>query len=421
MNSILLLALVLSAATSHAADPRDQAAWMLNRLTGVRNPGDSVVIDQMAALIKDGKPRDAAAIATGQQQFLTVTVREMAAKMSTREETVREPLNDFVASFIGVTRDDSDARELLFGDFFYRADPAKAPGVGQVVVRDLLTSNNHYEQLEQMNLNWADALVRVGGQQIANSDQSAIPSPDPAGILTSHAFLGAHAIAGTNRRLVEYSFREFMCTPLVGWADTSAPDLRIGRDIDRQPGGDPVKFQTTCKGCHTGMDGFRGAFAKYDYVDNVGGGDRKGAIIHAANGGGGNYRPNLDQRGVMYKMNRDNVIQYAGGYVSTDDSFMNNATRGANGTMFGWRGYAPDSSALATRTSGVHAYGRLLANSQQFGRCMAKRAFDVVCKHDLDDSVADALYESLRLDFENNGYSMKKLFQAVAVNSQCRI
>lgn len=421
MNLVLLSMILTSTPAVHADGPRDQAAWMLNRLTGVRNPGDSALIDQMADLIRTGKPRDAAAVATGQQQFLTVTVREMAAKMSTREETVREPLNDFVAAFVGVTRDDTDARELLFGDFYYRADATKAPGVTQNTVPDLLLSNNHYEILQQANLNWADALVRVAGQQIPTSGASAVASPDPAGVLTSHAFLGAHAIAGTNRRLVEYSFREFMCTPLVGWADTSAPDLRIGRDIDRQPGGDPVKFQTTCKGCHTVMDGFRGAFAKYDYISNVGGGDRPGGIVHINNGAGGDFRPNADTRGVMYKMNRDNVIQYAGGYVSTDDSFMNNATRGANATLFGWRGYAPDQSALATRTSGVHAYGRLLANSQQFGRCLAKRAFDVVCKHDLDDSVAEALYESLRLDFENNGYSLKKLFQAVAINSQCRI
>ena len=77
--------------------------------------------------------------------------------------------------------------------------------------------------------------------------------------------MAAHAIAGTNRRLVEYSFREFTCMPIDKWADASGPDTYIGRDVDRFPGGVHQKFTTTCRACHSGMDSLRGAFARYTF------------------------------------------------------------------------------------------------------------------------------------------------------------
>jgi hypothetical protein len=123
----------------------------------------------------------------------------------------------------------------------------------------------------------------------------------------------------------------------------------------------------------------------------------------------------------MFKMNRPDFVQYSGGYILRDDSFINNATRGVNATRFGWRGPAPDSSPLASATGGVHSFGRLLANSQQFSRCFAKRVFDQICKHDLSDAEKDALYASLGMDFEANAYNLKKLFQAVAVHPRCRL
>lgn len=418
---------------AHAQDrsPAGEATWMLSRLTGVRFPSDSPLIAQMTSLIQAGDKKGAAAIAIQQPQFFSVTLKEMAASISTREETVAIPLNDFVASYIGVARDERDARELLYGDFYYTADPAKVAGLTPAIPAnlntDILLSNNHYVALERANVNVADSLLRVEGQRIPTSATANIANPDPAGILTSHTWLAAHAVAGTNRRLVEYSLRSFMCLPLIGAADTGAPDLRIGRDVERSPGGDPAKFQSTCKGCHTVMDGFRGAFAKWDYQPGLSNSaNTPGGAIHVGNGvTNGNFQPRIDNNaadnaaGVMFKMNRPDFVQYTGGYVLRDDSFINNAVRGTNATRFGWRGLAPDTSALASRTNGVHTLGRLLANSQQFSRCFAKRVFDQVCKHEVDG--ADAVFASLGMDFETNGYNIKKLFQSVAAHPKCRL
>lgn len=336
--------------------------------------------------------------------------------MSSREETIREPLNDFTATIMGVTRDGTDARQLLYGDFLYAADPARIPAgitIPSVLVTDRLRSNAHYAALERANLDVGATLLRVDGQQIANSDTTSIPNPDPAGILTSRAFIAAHAIAGTNRRLVEYTFREFMCLPIEGWADTLGSDFRIGRDVDRFPGGDNNKFLTTCKGCHSMQDGFRGAFAKWDFADN--------SAVHVDNGvTTGGLQPRLDN-GVIYKLNRPDFVQYAGGYRTSDDSFVNNATRGANAYTLGWREPAPDTSALSGRTNGVHAFGRLIAGSKRFPQCMAKRVWASVCHNELSSAEMESIYVSMGLNFENNGYNLKKLFEAVAIHPKCRL
>lgn len=403
---------------SHAQSANaTEAKWLLERLTGVKWPADSAVLSQMESRIASGDKRGAAEIATAQPQFLSVLVKEMAAKMSTRDETVREPLNDFTATFIGVTRDGIDARQLLFGNFLYKGDQTKLTGLN--IPDDILQNNNHYTQLERANVNLGDVLIKVDGQRVATSATASVPSPDPAGVLTSRAFLGAHAIAGTNRRLVEYTFRQFMCVEIGQWADTASFDNRVGRDIDRAPGGDAQRYLTTCKGCHTVMDGFRGAFAKWDFR-TVG---NNSAAMHTASGSTTNgYRSTGDANGIVPKMNRADFIQYPGGYVTVDDSFVNNANRGVNAVLFGWRGMAPDpDGTLASRTTGVHAFGRLVAGSRRFSSCMAKRVWDSVCKHDLSESEMDALFVSFGMEFESGAYNLRKLFEIVATHPKCRL
>lgn len=416
----LLLSVVAMAATANAQDksPAGQAHWLLERLTGVHWPKGNAVETQMAARISANDAMGAANLATNQKQFLNVTVKLMSLKLSTREETVRLRLNDFSAAFIGVTRDQSDARELLYGDFYYAYDPAKNLtnlNIPSVLAKDILASTAHYDAIDRLGLDVGDVLKRYEGQSIVTDPtlDVTIANPDPAGVLTQRTWMAAHAVAGTNRRLVEYAFREFMCLPLANWADTEAPDVRVGRDVDRFPGGDNAKYQTTCKGCHTQQDGFRGAFAKWDFSTNG------GLATYATSGGIGRAAP-AQTGGVMRKMNQNNTV-YAGGYITTDDSWVNHATRGVNATTFGWRGLAPDGSGSSVAGRGVNAFGRLVANSQRFSQCMVQRVFDAVCKHELSATEAQTLYSTLGTSFEQNQYNLKKLFQLVAIHPKCRI
>lgn len=390
-----------------AANPsamQEKARKMYQRLTGTKIPIDSPKIQEMVALMKNGDDIGAAKIATADPNFLNITVKLMALELSTRDETIKTPLNDFTASFIGVTRDQTDARELLTGNFYYRGNVQNIN-----VINDILLSNNHYQTLEANRVNLAENLVRVDGQLIATSATASVPNPDPAGVLTSRAFMGAHALMGTNRRLVEFTFREFMCVPLEKWADTSASDARIGRDVDRYPTGDHPKFLTSCKGCHTVMDGFRGAFAKWEFQ----GRGLKHAAVNPRNADANtnNFNINADTNGVVAKLNQNNSV-FPYGYVTTDDSFVNHAIRPANAGLFEWR-------SETTTGNGVKDFGALVANSGRFSQCMAQHVFKAVCRKEIDPVLHKAALKKWGKEFEANGYKLKDLFEAMATKQEC--
>ncbi len=396
---------------AHAQDksPRGDAQWMLERITGVKWPANSPAIDDMANRIQSGDRVGAAEIAVSKPQFLNVTVKQMALKLSTREETVSADFNDFVAAFMGVTRDQTDARELLTGNFYYRGQTT----VSNALIPDILMSNNHYLELNKL-ADIGAALQRVDGQVVATSPTATAANPDPAGVLTSRAFLSAHAVAGTNRRMIEYTFREFMCAKIENFADTNAPENRIGRDISRSPGGDPQKFQTSCKGCHTQMDGFRGAFAKWDFspTQNV------ASYVGLSTG---NFAPLLAQNNlVVSKLNRDRqpniFIEFPTGYVTSNDSWVNNSNHGTNALRFGWTG------SNVAGGSGARTFGDLIAKSNRFSTCMAKHVWDSVCKYNLPEAEAEILYVSLGMKFAgDNQFKLRELFKTVAAHPKCRM
>lgn len=412
--SLLLVGLVTVNTRAHAQvkpdigaqDPsalEQKARKIYERLTGTKLPVDSPAIKEMAGLLNSGNLVAASQVATKDPNFYNITVKLMALQLSTRDETIKTQMNDFAAAMIGVTRDNRDARELLTGNFYYMGSGAN---IRSDLVRDILISNNHYADLETARVDFSTNLQRVEGQMIATSETATMANPDPAGVLTSRTFMGAHALAGTNRRLVEYTFREFMCVPLDQWADTGASDARIGRDIDRFPAGDHMKFQTSCKGCHTVMDGFRGAFAKWDF-DGMG-------IKHSAvnaRGGAANYTIATDTRGVINKMNKNNTV-FPAGFVTIDDSFVNNATRTQNSSMFQWRG-------PASTGTGVKAFGTMVANSRRFSQCMAKRVYKTVCRKELDVSKYQNRLNDWGDEFEANGYKLKSLFESISTKPEC--
>ncbi len=400
----ILFVQVLGISAFAQLDPASVTAKkLLERISSTKVPADHALIAPMAARIRAGDYVGAAEIAQTHPNFLSVTVKQMALKMSTREETIRLSLNDFAASFIGVTRDETDARELLTGNFYYMADATRLPAgvtVRSDLANDILKSNNHYQDLESPLIDIGSVLKRVSGQQMVDGANAVVANPDPAGVITSRSFMGAHATAGTSRRPVEFTFREFMCVPIEDWADTKASDIRVGQDIDRFPGNDHLKYQTTCKGCHSQMDSLRGAFAKWDFTGN--------RII---NGKVSIKAGDLNATtGLSGKVSRNNSV-FSGGYVTTDDSFFNNATGFANAETFGWRGPASG--------NGVKDLGTMVANSKRFSICMVKRAYDAICRSNMVPKQNMIFLSHQANKFEQNGYNLKRLFKELAVTQQC--
>lgn len=421
---ILLMQLVLSINSAYGQSLNDsayiEAKSILERISGVKVSPTNPLLEPMIQKVKSGDLLGAAEIATTHPSFLNITVKQMALAMSTREETFRIALNDFAATFMGVTRDELDARELLTGNYYYRANMSKIPAdqlknVSDVNKDESITdSNAHYASLDIPGINAGDVLEKTLGQILGTTVKEtqadgktanvyySVPNPDPAGALTSRSFLMAHTVAGTNRRAVEFTFREFMCSPIETWADTKVPDVRIGRDIDRFPGGDHQKFQSNCKGCHTGMDGFRGAFAKWDATNN--------RVGHGDLGNGGTY-DTIEGEKIARKFNQNNTV-FPDGYVTKNNSWINNARGPANVNLFGWR--SPE-----TTGNGLQSLGKLISNSKRFSQCMVKHVFESVCRRSLNIDTNTEFVHRMATDFEGSKYNLKKLFENVVIEKKC--
>jgi len=392
-------ALALFVSVSALGDNLSKAVRLGDRLGGFRLAADDPLTQQIVSLIGAGQAEQAANLLTGMDSFLNVTVEHMLCPMANRPETpiVLQPngkfgcMNDFVATGIGVVRDNIDARELLTGNYTYQGAPAIANV--RYTINDLYRSNNHYADLENVGANYAQVLQKVGPQMVFNVAGSVTPvaMTDPAGLLTTRAWGEAHLIAGTNRRAVEFAAREFLCSPLKDLGDQNLSDDMTSRDVDRAPGGSTLTYKTTCAHCHNIHDPWHYAFSFFDWDTSNG-----GAVLFTP----GTVRGKLTQNNTMYP----------GGYVTKDDYWENRATQGANASV-GWR------SALTG--NGVAQFGKMFSQSRGFSSCMVKRVFAEVCRRPVNLVNESSLVNSLTDDFEANGYNMRRLFNKAAVLPQC--
>lgn len=388
-------------------DTKLRAQEIFNRLTGAKIPVTDTRIIAMEREILNGSPTNAAAIATDDARFLNVTVRDFAAKMSNRDQTVNTPLNDFIATVIGVVRDNVNAKDLLTKNITYVGDPAQAP-IPTSVEDDILRSNNHYLSLESGRFDLGKVLKQ--DTQKVFDGKKAVPNPSPAGLLTSRQWMAEHAIAGTNRRLIEYTFKEFLCTPLENVADSSGPDNVVGPDIDRFPGGSHTKFTTTCRACHTILDGFRPAYARWTF----GNGFAKHAFVvqgigpMADENTGFGMQVNPLYAGVTAKINRNSDV-FPDGRRTVDENWVNNAVFNANISQFKF-------STMSGK--GVAEFGQTIANSPKFPRCMAERVFRQVCKRDFNTADTPFL-DQVAADFTKQSFSLKYLFQKIVTSDNC--
>lgn len=359
-----------------------RARQLYTALTGTPIAYCDEKIERMTIYLAAGRARDAVRVAIADPDFYNIKVRELASRICTFENTTRTPVNDCIALVVGAVRDGLDARELLTGNFFYMIDRAKATGATRSsVINDVLKSNNHYAQVDDLELSMYHVLMKVDGQKIVDpkNNNNVISAQDPAGAITTRSWMMAHAFAGTNRRLVEKSFEQFLCSPIREWADNTMPDTYVGRDVTRTPGDEPAKYLVTCKGCHAPMDSMRSVFAHADWSSD--------------SNTGNNTFYRYDPTQVTPKMNRNTNETPTLTYLITDDTFDNYATKGANAARFGWRG--------STTGKSMNEFASMLANSEQFNRCMATHVFKTVCGR-LPEPELKTLIDTYARDFDQN-------------------
>jgi len=161
------------------------------------------------------------------------------------------------------------------------------------------------------------------------------------------------------------------------------------------------------------LDGFKGAFAFMTFSSGF---LKHSALVPNSTAANANedgsivMRIHPDAPGVTRKMNH-NEETYINGRILTDDKWVNDANSGTNKTNFGW-----------TRTSGKGPadFGKALAESKAFPRCMAKRVFFTICKREAD-SKDDAFIKKVADEFSSaeRNYNIKYLFQKIVANESC--
>jgi hypothetical protein len=365
--------LALASAGAHA-DARTQAKRIHDRLAGV--PPSATVLDQMSADVASGRAQDAAFLAMENRNFYDVTLKNFVMPWTNRDQTVFAPLNDYVATVIGMVRDDVSFDRVLYDDILYIGQGVSGvPGYSP-------NSNDHYAALERQGANLKTALV-----QTTQSALTGLPPDGTAGVMTTRAAAQAFFVAGTNRAMFRYTLVNHLCTDLEQVMDTTRPPDRIRQDVSRSPGGDSRLFLNNCVGCHSGMDPMAQAYAYHDWDEQA------GRIVYTP----GVVRP-------KYFHNQDT---FRPGY-STPDDHWDNYWRSGRNALLGWDGSLPGSG------QGAKSLGQELARSDAFANCQAKKVFRAVCLRDPSDAEDRARVQTMSATFRSNGYRMKQMFADAA-------
>ncbi len=429
------------------ADPNDtdvqKAIALFDRLGSIQTNVYDSRVKEVALLLKQNKRKEAAQVVTRDPEFFEKTVYRMAAKMSTRERTPTAALNDYIATFVGVVRDRIDARQLLTGNFLYRGREVLFAGDKSMYDRNnLVASNDHYTalagtgvplmcSLEKMDRYSMGSLPMGFAQTLSTANAADMTlNPEPAGLMTSRAWAQAHYIAGTNRRPVQIAFEDFLCAPLESIRSVETSDAMVGRDVERFPNGPTsnAEYQTQCKSCHGNLDSLRPAFAKFSfengflkYAPFYMTSNRKNLTQNDENPDrmkvsptNANYSitPGVAANGglpVAWKLNHN--VNYPDGYYVTDSKFENLFSQTTIGSRFGWS---------ETSGDGVREFGRMIAKSQAFPRCMAKKVYKEVCRTDpfsatFPTELASWL-DQMGDQFAQNGFDLLDLFQTLGVS-----
>jgi hypothetical protein len=372
--AVTALAVVLLQPLAAEADARTQARRMHDRIAGV--PPTAAVLDDMAADIAAGRALDAAYTAMEHRAFYDVTLKNFATPWTNRDQTVFAPLNDYVATVIGMVRDDVPFNLVLSDDILYTGGgtggvPAYSPA-----------SNAHYEALEASGANLKTALVRT-----TQSAVTGLPPEAAAGVTTTRAAAQAFFVAGTNRAMLRFTLLNHLCVDLEQVQDPTRPADRIRQDVSRSPGGDSRVFLNNCVACHAGMDPLAQAYAYYDYDEAA------GRLLYTP----GQVRPKY--------FNNDDTFRP--GYVTPDDRWDNYWRAGRN-ALLGW------DATLPGHGRGAKTLGRELAGSDRFARCQVEKVFRNVCFRAPSDAADRARVDAITTSFRNNGYRLKRVFAEAA-------
>lgn len=353
-----------------ASKSRIIASKIFNRLAGI--PPAKAVLDELEKKISAGAIKEVAMLSMDEPTFYNITLKNWVKPWTNTDRTNRTVLNDYVATVLGIVRDNIPFDQALYGDHLYVAAPS-TPGTIPAYNKK---NNDHYSKLETTSANLKDYLIRV-------SQSATTGIKDTAGVLTTRAAGNAFYSAGTNRRATRYTFMNFMCRDFEALHDINISDYHVRRDVDRKPGLDSRTYKNKCVGCHAGQDALGGAFAYFDFVN--------GEMI---------YKEGV----VADKINKN--VSYAEGWYTKDDSWINTWAEGQNSNL-GWPS--------KIEGHGVRELGVMISRSRAFAECMSTKVYELVCLRSPVDDADKTAVKTLADKFqENSNFNMKNLMAETA-------
>jgi len=379
MKLVLVALISLSVSATAYGGSREQAQRIHERIAGV--PPSVTTLSDMQDMIDGVQPggaSGAAGLAMDNVNFYNVTLKNFAAPWTNRDQSVFVPLNDYIATVIGMVRDGEDFSTLLSGNRTYIGSP------GVVPTNPSTTSNQHYAELEANNINLRDNLELRQQSQIMG-----IPAGATAGVMTSRAASEAFFVAGTNRAMFRFTLLNHMCNDMEQMHDTRLPPDRIRQDVSRSPGGDSRLFLNNCIGCHSGMDPLAGAFAYYDYDET------SQSLVY--------------NNSAVHSKYFNNDLNFPQGYRTTDDSWENRWRVGQNA-------YLGFDGALPGNGSGAKSLGEELGKSEAFASCQVRKVFRTVCLRDAENATDRSAVDAITATFRGTGYDLKQVFADTAVH-----
>src|SRR6187455_1734957 len=382
LKSAGIACVLASVAIAASANDRDQAKRIHDRIAGV--PPSEATLNTMEALVTSGNALGAALLATQSPSFYNVTLKNMAVPWTNRDQSVFVPLNDYVATFIGMVRDNVPFNTALSADLTYT--------VSGVTPAASATSNAHYENAENNSVNLFAALTPT-----TQSSVLGIPATATAGLLTSRASSEAFFVDGTNRAMFRFTMMNHMCRDMEQVHDTSLPPDMIRQDVSRSPGGDSRIFLNNCIGCHSGMDPLARAFAYYDFDNGTPEAPGSMRLVYTA--------------GTVQPKYFNNNTNFAPGFITPDDQWTNRWRKGQN-SVLGFSASLPGSG------TGAKTMGQELGNSDAFAQCQVEKVFKTVCFRAPGNQADRQVVTNVTAAFKAN-YSLKEVFERVATSDVC--
>jgi len=411
VTSIVLALAITSGSTIVNAGPveREQAKRIHDRLTGV--PPTAATLTAMEALIVAGNPVGAALYAMDPAQnsrakyFYNVVLKNWITPWTNVDQTQFAPLNDYTATVIGMILNNDPFNQVISGDFIYTANrSAISSDLGINIAAYSKTDNNQYEQLENNNIDLSKYLVKTL-QSDPTINMAGSSLNDSAGVITTRAAGEAFFKAGTNRRMLRFTLKNFMCRDLEDVKDiTRVPD-RIRQDVSRSPGGDSTIFLNSCIGCHSGMDPLASAYSYYEWTEDANG-----------NNGQTVYSNGLFTQD-KYHINRTN-FEY--GHITSNDNWINYWRAGPNAALdWDWaraQNPLPPLNPLDPYEKNYHgakSLGIEIEGSHAFAKCQVEKVYKQVClQSPINTHTSDLA--TITQNFRDGGYNMKQVFADVA-------